>query len=180
MKPWKTILSLLLVSLFSACSLITDDDEADSESASGSTLVVGDKLPSFEVTMNDGTKITTADLLGHVSLVMLFSVDCPDCRWQLPEVQRLWDMTSRRQLPIVLISRANSANAIAEYWQQAKLTMTYSPQSDYRVYRLFAENIIPRIYISDAGGTIRYISTDVNMPTAEQLIEKTNAIIEEK
>ena len=124
--------------------------------------------------MNDGSTIRTSDLLGGVSVVVLFSVDCGDCRMELPEVQRLWNQ--QLGVPIVLIARENTEEVIRSFWQQAQLTMSYSPQSDRKVYSLFASSRIPRIYISDAQGVIRFSHADDAMPTAEQLADEIKAI----
>ncbi len=139
------------------------------------SLVVGDQLPEFEVTMNDGSVVRTADLKGQPSVVVLFSVDCPDCRHQLPEIQRLWNMNKGdsliqgQRIPIVLIARKCMAEDIEPFWKFAELTMPYSPQPDRKVYSRFAPSRIPRIYISDASATIRVAYADTGMPTAETL-----------
>ena len=52
---------------------------------------VGDRLPAFEVVMNDGTVVTDASLIGKVSVVMFFHTSCPDCRQALPRVQEIYD-----------------------------------------------------------------------------------------
>ena len=165
----RSFLTLFVLAVLSSC--ISDDSEKDSQ---GANLVVGDSLPTFQVTMNDGSTIRTSDLLGGVSVVVLFSVDCGDCRVELPEVQRLWNL--QLGVPIVLIARENTEEVIRSFWQQAQLTMPYSPQSDRKVYSLFASSRIPRIYISDAQGVIRFSHADDAMPTAEQLADEIKAI----
>ena len=165
----RSLLILFVLAVFHSC--ISDDSDKESQ---GANLVVGDSLPVFQVTMNDGSTIRTSDLLGDVSVVVFFSVDCGDCRVELPEVQRLWDR--QMGVPIVLIARENSAEAIEAFWQQAQLTMPYSPQSDREVYSLFASSRIPRIYICDAQGIIRFSHTDNAMPTAEQMVDEIMAI----
>lgn len=165
----RSFLTLLVLAVLSSC--ISDDSDKDSQ---GVNLVVGDSLPTFQVTMNDGSTIRTSDLLGGVSVVVLFSVDCGDCRMELPEVQRLWNQ--QLGVPIVLIARENTEEVIRSFWQQAQLTMSYSPQSDRKVYSLFASSRIPRIYISDAQGVIRFSHADDAMPTAEQLADEIKAI----
>jgi hypothetical protein len=149
------------------------------------SLVVGDQLPEFEVTMNDGSVVRTADLQGQPSVVVLFSVDCPDCRHELPEVQKLWDMSRQgeltgngKPLPIVLIARKNLAEDIEPFWKFSEFTMPYSPQPDRKVYSRFAPSRIPRIYISDASTTIRVAYADTGMPTAETLAEKISRLNE--
>ena len=165
----RSFLTMFVLAVLSSC--ISDDSDKDSQ---GVNLVVGDSLPTFQVTMNDGSTIRTSDLLGGVSMVVLFSVDCGDCRMELPEVQRLWNQ--QLGVPIVLIARENTEEVIRSFWQQAQLTMSYSPQSDRKVYSLFASSRIPRIYISDAQGVIRFSHADDAMPTAEQLADEIKAI----
>lgn len=165
---YRSLFILLVLTVFSAC--ISDDDPSE-----GASLGVGDTLPTFQVMMNDGTMVRTTDLLGDVSVVVLFSVDCGDCRQELPEIQRLWDL--RLGVPIVLIARENTEEQIQAHWQQAQLTMSYSPQADRKVYSLFAASRVPRIYISDAQGVIRYSHTDEAMPTAEQLADEIRTLL---
>ena len=101
----RSLLILFVLAVFSSC--ISDDSDTETQ---GANLIVGDTLPTFQVTMNDGSTIRTSDLLGGVSVVVLFSVDCGDCRVELPEVQRLWDL--QLGVPIVLIARENTEEAI--------------------------------------------------------------------
>lgn len=90
-------LAALLMTACGGCSAIDDKVDGD-EVMDADSLVVGDQLPEFEVTMNDGSVVRTADLKGQPSVVVLFSVDCPDCRHQLPEVQKLWDRSRQGEL----------------------------------------------------------------------------------
>ena len=170
-------LAALLMTACGGCSAIDDGADGD-EVTDADSLVVGDQLPAFEVTMNDGSVVRTADLQGQPSVVVLFSVDCSDCRHQLPEVQKLWDRSRQgeltgdgKPLPIVLIARKNTVEDIEPFWKFAELTMPYSPQPDRKVYSRFAPSRIPRIYISDASTTIRVAYADTGMPTAETLAE---------
>ena len=165
----RSFLTLFVLAVLSSC--ISDDSDKESQ---GANLVVGDSLPTFQVTMNDGSTIRTSDLLGGVSVVVFFNVGCGDCRVELPEVQRLWDQ--QLGVPIVLIARENTEEAIQSFWQQAQLTMPYSPQSDRKVYSLFASSRIPRIYICDDQGVIRFSHADDAMPTAEQMADEIKAI----
>jgi hypothetical protein len=86
----------LMLTACGGCSAI--DETGGDEVIEADSLVVGDRLPEFEITMNDGSVVRTADLLGQPSVVVLFSVDCPDCRHELPEIQRLWNMNQADSL----------------------------------------------------------------------------------
>ena len=177
-------LAALLMTACGGCSAIDDKVDGD-EVTDADSLVVGDQLPEFEVTMNDGSVVRTADLKGQPSVVVLFSVDCPDCRHELPEVQKLWDRSRKgeltgngKPLPIVLIARKNTVEDIEPFWKFSEFTLPYSPQPDRKVYSRFAPSRIPRIYISDASATIRVAYADTGMPTAETLAEEISRLKE--
>lgn len=137
-------------------------------------LEAGDALPQFSVRMNNGTRVHTADLLGQPSVIVFFSVDCIDCRHLLPQIQKLWDMDLG--LPIVLIARKNTAADIVPFWAFSEFTMTYSPQRSRRIYSRFAPSRIPRIYISDDQGIIRYIHADEHLPSARELADEIESL----
>jgi peroxiredoxin len=147
----KIIMMLSLAGVLSACirEKITENE-----------VKVGDSLPEFEVTMNDGTVVSDTSLKGEVSIVMFFHISCPDCQQVLPSVQRIYDDYASENLNWALISRECDKDDIEEYWSENGLSMPYSAQNDRGVYNLFASSRIPRIYISDENGIVRYIFTD--------------------
>lgn len=161
-RTLKWIVCILCISL-SAC--ITEDEEMES----GNNLEVGDRIPSFSVVMNDGTRVEDEDLLGKVSLIVFFNTACKDCQQELPVVQRFHEAFP--QYPLLCISREEPEASVARYWEQASLTMPYSAQEDRKVYQLFASHTIPRIYVVDAEGVIRAVFTDNPLASYEDLVE---------
>lgn len=134
-------------------------------------LKEGDRLPQFTVVLNDGSSVNVPeDLVGSVSCIVFFNTACPDCREELQLIDELH--SDYPQIPLLLISREEEAASIESYWQEAGLTLPYSPQKDRAVYSLFARSVIPRIYISDSKGFIRHIHTDSPLPTLEQLADE--------
>ena len=135
----------------------------------GADLEIGAKLPEFSVTMNDGSTVSTADLLGDISCIVFFHTGCPDCRKTLPLIQELYDRYGNGTARFVCISREEGAGPVAEYWSANGYTIPYSAQDDRRIYNLFATFAVPRIYISDRDGIIRSIWTDSPIPTFGEL-----------
>ena len=138
---------------------------------------IGDSLPDFEVKMNDGTVVSTASLKGGVSVVMFFHTSCPDCQQSLPIVQRIYDEYSSKNLKWAFISRECGKDEIEAYWAANGLDLPYSAQSDREVYNLFASSRIPRIYISDENGTVRYIFTDDPVASYDDLKSAVESLI---
>lgn len=141
--------------LFSGC-VKDNEDNGRAEYVS-----IGDVLPAFSVELSDGSTMTTESLSGKVSLIMFFSTTCPDCQAQFPAVEQIYnDFKDNDQVVVVAISRAEGSSAVSAFWRENSLTMPYSAQTDRTVYNLFAESVVPRIYISDKNRVVRAAFTD--------------------
>lgn len=163
-------LLLILSCIFIVSSCIKDKPQ-------GSDLKVGDMLPDFEVVMNDGTVVSDEGLAGSVSVVMFFHTSCPDCRQALPRMQQIYDEYASKGVAFALISREDAEQDIEAYWNEQGLKMPYSAQNDRKVYEQFASSRIPRIYINDRNGIIRYIFTDDPVPSYDDIDSSIESII---
>lgn len=137
--------------IVNACSFCNEDDNEESE-----IVKVGQKIPPFQILMNDSTSITSNDLLGRPAVIIFFSTSCIDCRKELPIIQELYSQYGDR-IYFIAISRAESQESVANYWEKEHLQIPYSAQSDRMVFSLFAKRTIPRIYVTDATGIVRNI-----------------------
>ena len=141
----------------------------------GADLAVGDRIPEFHVTMNDGSSVTDRQLCEGISVIVFFTTECPDCRETLPVVQEIYDDYHAKGVSFVLVSREEVDETIAEFWDSQGLTMPYSAQKDRHVYELFARTRVPRVYICK-DGIIKAIFTDIpENPTYVQLKEALDA-----
>ena len=143
----------------------------------GVELVVGDRLPDFEVVMNDGSVVDDDILSEGVSVVMFFHTSCPDCQQALPRMQQIYDEYISKGVYFAFISREESAVDIESYFNEKGLKLPYSAQNDRKVYEQFAQTRIPRIYICEKDGIIRYIFTDDPVPTYDLLKSSLDSVI---
>lgn len=151
---------LVLVCLLTSCI---------KEKQAGADLGVGDRIPDFEVTLNDGRVVSGAHLSDGVCCIVFFTTGCSDCRLTLPHIQKAYDEYSGKGVQFVLISREDDATSVDRYWIQQEFTMPYSAQSDRDIYELFARTRVPRVYICK-DGQIKQIFTDQpSNPTYETL-----------
>lgn len=153
----------------------------DSASDSGEDKVkTGDVLPEFAVEMNDGNIISTEDVKGKVSVITFFHTLCPDCQTELPVLQKVYEEYSwDDRVVIFAVSREESDDDVSEYWYENGFTIPYSAQDDRAVYEMFSTLGIPKIYISDREMVVRYIHSDVDMPTSDVLKYEINSLINE-
>ena len=125
------------------------------ETSTNSDIVrVGQKLPLFEVTMNNGMTFKSSSLHEKASVIIFFNTACIDCRKELLVVQKIY-MDYGKYVHFLCISRAEEETSVNSYWKNNALTLPYSAQETKDIYSLFATSIIPRVYISDKSGTIR-------------------------
>ena len=69
----------LAVCIFMGCHY---DDSSDT--GGGSIVSVGDEVPAFMLTGDDGETVSAASLKGRLYLLTFFDTGCPDCRKELP------------------------------------------------------------------------------------------------
>lgn len=147
------------------------------ENNNATNVKVGDSLPEFEVVMNDGSVVTEASMKGNVSLLMFFHTTCPDCQQALPCVQSIYDEYAAKGVVFTLVGRECGKDEIEAYWKENGLNLPYSAQDDREVYNIFASSRIPRIYISDENGTVRYIFSDDPVASYDDLKSAVETLI---
>ena len=144
------------------------------------SLGPGDAVPQFSVPLDDGTVFGNADMQRTPCVIVFFDTSCPDCRAALPVVDEVASrkVVTSRGIRFVAIARTESEATIAQFWQEASLTLPYSAQPDDRVYRLFANRIIPRIYITtpSASGAPVIASVFVEGVEADALLSALLAL----
>ncbi len=147
------------------------------EKQEGADLQAGDSIPDFEVVMADGTVVTDDMLKKTASVIMFFHTSCPDCQQVLPQMQRIYDEYASEGVSFALISREDSDEGISLFWEENNLSMPYSAQKDRVIYEKFAKERIPRVYICEKGGIIRYVYTDNPNPSYDDLKTSLEAVI---
>ncbi|MDE6009476.1 MAG: TlpA family protein disulfide reductase [Muribaculaceae bacterium] len=158
----KKIIVPLFILIFASC--VTEDEPENIG------ITPGEPLPVFTVSMSDGEIISSSDLKGKVAVIEFFNTGCKDCRQSLPQFQLLYEeYKGNPEVCILAIAREESEESIIKYWEENELTIPFSPQPDRTVYNLFATVGIPRIFIFDKSGILRYAYGDADRPTASIL-----------
>ncbi len=159
------LLSLVIVFiciLMQAC--ITDDVPENVG------IEVGDTLPNFSVTLNNGATVSTSSLIGKIAVIEFFNTGCRDCQEGLPAVNKLYEVYKEDpNIMIFAISREENSESIEIFWKEHGFILPYSAQSDRTVYNLFATTGIPRTYIADESGKIIATFGDSDIPDFSDL-----------
>lgn len=133
-------------------------------------LSIGDKIPSFSLMLSNGDSLSSNDLLGRSTYIVLFTTQCADCRAELPIIDAFYREHSKRHgFNMLCIAREETQEQIETFWREKNLTMPYAPQNDRKVFNLFASQGVPRIYIYNEEGRVETIFRSGDAPTVEQL-----------
>lgn len=146
------IIKNILTAAFALLAVIAAGCVNDDEPVQGESLVnVGDEVPSFTVTLSDGSQfVSPRDFAGRqLTRLLFFNTTCNDCRRELEHLKGQPDTDN-----IICISRAESEGDIEAYWKANGLSFVYAAVPDRSVYSLFATSGIPRIYTVDSRGKV--------------------------
>lgn len=166
------LLVLILLSLSSCVKEETGDV--------GANIHVGTALPSFTVQSPDNEPVGSDILKGKVALIVFFDTGCEDCRRELPKVEEIWKVLGNSdEFALLPVSRGQPAAEVACYWQTNTFTMPVFLDDAGIAYSLFAESVIPRFYLADRKGIIRWIGVEKIEETAGELIQKITGLIKE-
>jgi len=148
---------LLYLTCVGCSSIIDDNDEVIEH------VQVGDKVPSFSVSVTDGSEtrtFSTSQLTGE-TVIVFFNTWCSDCQRELPLLNDYYlQHKDDSGFQMIAISRAEGADAVSQFWSEHSLQIPYSAQDDRRIYDLFASSVIPRIYFVSPQGIITRIEVE--------------------
>ncbi|MDH6343665.1 peroxiredoxin [Parabacteroides sp. PFB2-12] len=162
--------ALCLVCSLSSCIKEHNEDSDDVVSY----VFVGDRVPSFSVEDNKGNRFHADDFKGKRSLLTLFNTTCSDCKRELEIIESVWQkLKNDPDYQVIAIGRQETMESIDACWNERHLTIPAFPDPKREIFTLFAGNYIPRIYLIDTTGTVRWMAIEnLESTTAEDLVDR--------
>jgi peroxiredoxin len=115
--------------------------------------------PPFSAARLDGGTVTLESLRGSVVLLNFWAVECPPCRIEMPELEKIHRRYSGRGLWVLGVTEMNPdrdeiARAVAE------IGVTYSVllDPDARIGALYGIEAHPTSVVIDARGLVRFVN----------------------
>jgi thiol-disulfide isomerase/thioredoxin len=103
----------------------------------------------------DGNMIKLSDYRGKVVFLNFWTTWCPDCRIEMPSMEKLYRKFKNRDFTIVTINLQESAEDVKVFFESLQLTFPALLDSDGNVGRLFGIRSIPTTFIlNQKGGMI--------------------------
>jgi peroxiredoxin len=115
----------------------------------------GNAAPTFAHETIEGTMFRTADYAGRVMVVNVWATWCPPCRVELPGFVELQDEWGSEVQFVGLATDQQGVRVVKPFAEEQELNY---PQiaSGALAYRHFPGEAVPRTYVIDTDGDIRY------------------------
>lgn len=147
LKIITAVYGVILALAFSGCNL--------SDTPKEWALEAGDRLPYFEVTTLQGSKVGSNESYTRELIIVFFNTSCKDCRRELPRLQQEYEenlaLPESQRSEYICISREEGAGEVAQYWKEAHLTLPVAADETRTLYSLFASMGIPRFFKARNG-----------------------------
>jgi peroxiredoxin len=138
---------------------------------------VGDVVPMFTVADDKGGAFSSSGFAGKRSLLVLFVSSCGDCQKVLPVINNeVWPWVKDNPgYQLITIARDEPAQEVANHWSDNKYTMPAYLDPGRKVFSLFANRTIPRLYIINEEGIIEWMAVEKLEISSSELIDKVKA-----
>jgi peroxiredoxin len=169
MDKYISLLFLAFVSMFLSC--IKEGDDIPDEVIN--YVEVGDAVPGFTVEDDKGGTFSSSGFAGKRSLLLLFVSSCGDCRKVLPVINNevLPWIKENPGYQLITISRDEPAQEVAGHWSGNNYTMPVYLDPGRKVFSLFANRTIPRLYIINKEGIIEWMAIEKLEISSGELID---------
>lgn len=141
---------------------------------------VGDKAPQF-VIVNKKDKVDISQLKGKVILINFFATWCSPCRMELPILQKkIWEKyKGDKNFNLVIIGRGHTEEEVNLFKTKTSFVMPMYPDPDKTIYNLFATQYIPRNYLIDKNGNIRFMSKGFDQSEFDAMSDLIKVLLNE-
>lgn len=156
---------------------ISDPIISEPENTADATIGIriGQRAPDFRLQSLDNEDVALSDFLGRVIILDFWASWCGPCQSTMPGLESL----ARTLAPDVVLlgvsldrTAANASDYLTANNYDAMIALYESYSSAYEVFKTYGGGGIPKTYVIDRAGIIRYAGHPASLPrqTIERLI----------
>lgn len=170
---------LLLGILFAAPLFLTSCIKESVSTEAASVIHVGEKAPLFTTTWLDSTVLSLEEQQGKVILLTFFSIQCPQCRKELAEVQKeIIDPYRCDQFIFIPISRGESRQELLDFCKKNGYTFPIGLDTDRTIYSLYAKLYVPHTFLIAPNGQVAMIDVEGSFTQSAPLHRKIKELLQ--
>lgn len=119
------------------------------------SLLLGERIPPFQTHTMSGKPVISAAYSGQTVVLAFVTVDCKTCERTLLAAEAAFD--EYREIVVVSLFQSEDETAARSIAARLKLSYPVAIDADGVITRLFRVQEVPRTFVIDADGLIRWI-----------------------
>lgn len=143
---------------------------------------IGGAMPDFTVEREDGRTFNMSAQRGKVVLVNFWATWCGPCKVEMPALEKeIWQKyKDNPDFVMVAIAREQDLQTVKAFKGKTPYTFPLAADPERKTYALFADAGIPRSYIVDRKGRIRFQSVGAMPGDFDRLKSELANVMAEK
>ncbi|TYA92106.1 TlpA family protein disulfide reductase [Seonamhaeicola marinus] len=146
-------------------------------------LTLNDPAKNFSVTMLNGEEITLEKLKGKVVLVNFWATWCAPCLMEFSEIpEKILKPFGAKDFVFVPIAIGQKKETVSKKMEQLKkygVNFNVGYDTNAEIWHQYAKGSIPKNFLIDKNGTIRYVSKGYSEETFNKLVSEIEKLISE-
>jgi cytochrome c biogenesis protein CcmG/thiol:disulfide interchange protein DsbE len=135
------------------------------------SVEVGEPMPDFGIKTLAGDNLSRASLAGKPLLLVFWNTWCPNCKEELPLINRLAGKFAPGELTVLAINTGlnDSENKARAFWQKSGYLFPTGFDRHFDTVESFGIRGVPTVLLVDASGVVRYKSPQLPDNMEERL-----------
>ena len=121
------------------------------------TLRIGSALPPVTLPGVDGVPVMIPESIkGKVVILHFWQVGCSSCKLEMPAMDVLYKQYQRKGLEVLAVNVGQKKEIVQRFAAELRASYPLLIDPDEKGARLFGVTDVPRTYVIDRKGIVRY------------------------
>jgi peroxiredoxin len=112
------------------------------------------EAPAFSLPDIHGGRQSLADFRGKIVLLNFWATWCPDCREEMPSLEKLWEKYKTKGTVVIAVAVDRNRSEVVSFSQKLGLTFPILPDPEGGVRKEYEVTALPMTYFIGKDGKI--------------------------
>lgn len=119
---------------------------------------VGEPVPDFAIQTFDSGNFSRSSLAGRPMMLVFWNTWCPECKDELPKINRLAQRAGPKGVAILAINTGlnDSEQKARAYWKKYGFVIPVGFDHSFEIGQAFRVRGVPTVFLVDSKGIVRY------------------------